>query len=66
MFLKNEGRVEALLLLYFLALLVQALIERDVRLVMIAEGIEMLPPYPEERQCRAPTANRILEPRRLA
>ena len=28
-FLKNEGRIEALFTLYFLALLVQALIERD-------------------------------------
>lgn len=60
-FLKNEGRIEALLLVYFIALLVQALIERDVRLAMAAEGIPRLPLYPEERLCRAPTANRILD-----
>ena len=60
-FLKNEGRLEALLLLYFLAMLVQALIERQVRLVMVREGIKALPLYPEERNCKAPTANRILE-----
>ena len=30
--LKNEGRIEALFTLYFLALLVQALIERELRL----------------------------------
>ena len=60
-FLKNEGRIEALLFIYFLALLVQALIERDVRLAMAAEGLSMLPLYPEERLCHSPTANRILE-----
>lgn len=60
-FLKNEGRIEALLLLYFLALLVQALIERQVRLGMAAEGVDVLPLYPENRDCRAPTANRIFE-----
>jgi transposase len=35
-FLKDEGRIEALLLLYFLALLVQAFIERQVRAAMKA------------------------------
>lgn len=60
-FLKNEGRIEALLLVYFAALLVQALIERDVRLAMAADDIDVLPLYPEERECRAPTASRILE-----
>ena len=60
-FLKDEGRIEALLLLYFLALLVQALIERQVRTSMKAAKLEVLPLYPEERECYAPTANRILE-----
>jgi len=60
-FLKNEGRLEALLLLYFLAMLVQALMERAVRLDMEREGIEAIPLYPEERDCKAPTSNRILE-----
>ena len=59
--LKNEGRIEALLLLYFVALLVQALIERQVLNGMTAEQIEVLPLYFEERECRAPTAARILE-----
>ena len=36
-FLKNEGRIEALFTLYFLALLVQALIERELRLAMKRE-----------------------------
>ena len=60
-FLKDEGRIEALLLLYFLALLVQALIERQVRAAMTSAELDVLPLYPEDRECKAPTANRILE-----
>ena len=58
--LKNEGRVEALFTLYFLALLVQALIERQLRLAMTAAALTHLPLYPEERQCKHPTAEQIL------
>jgi transposase len=59
-FLKNEGRIEALFTLYFLALLVQALIERELRLAMKRDHIEDLPIYPEQRQCRRPTTEQIL------
>jgi transposase len=58
--LKNEGRVDALFLLYFLALLVQALLERELRRAMQGAGIRELPLYPEERQCRRPTAEQVL------
>lgn len=58
--LKNEARVEALFTLYFLALLVQALIERELRRSMQRESIEELPIYPEQRQCRRPTTEQIL------
>ena len=58
-FLKNEGRIEALFTLYFLALLVQALIERELRLAMKRDSIEELPIYPEQRQCRRPTTEQI-------
>ena len=57
--LKNEARIEALFCLYFLALLVQALIEREVRRAMHREGIRELPLYPEERCSRRPTATQI-------
>jgi len=60
-FLKNEGRIEALFFLYFLALLVQGLIERQVRSQMDEDGIENLPLYPEDRLCRRPTARRIFQ-----
>jgi len=47
--LKNEGRIEALFFVYFLSLLVQALIERELRTAMRREGVETLALYPEER-----------------
>jgi hypothetical protein len=59
-YLHNEGRIEALFTLYFLALLVQALIERELRQAMAREKIEQLPLYPEQRQCPRPTTEQIL------
>jgi transposase len=59
-FLKNEGRIEAFFLLYFLALLVQALIERQLRAGMRSAEIEQLPLYPEERACKCPTTEGAL------
>jgi transposase len=59
-FLKNEGRIEALFTLYFLALLVQALIERELRLAMKRERIEKVPLYPEQRRCTRPTTQQVL------
>ena len=59
--LKKITRIEGLLCLYFLALLVQALIERELRRAMKREGILSLPVYPEERECRAPTTAKVLK-----
>lgn len=59
-FLKNEGRIEALFFLYFVALLVQALIEREVRLGMQRGSLASLPIYPEDRACRHPTTEQVL------
>jgi len=59
-FLKDEGRIEALFILYFLALLVQALIERELCLAVKREHIDELPLYPEQRQCSRPTTEQIL------
>jgi transposase len=58
--LHNEGRIEALFFLYFLALLVQGLIERELRLAMRQAGIEDLELYPEERQSKQPTTEQVL------
>ncbi len=58
-FLKNEARIEAFFFLYFLALVVQAVIERELRNAMRRERIESLPLYPEERQSHRPTAEQV-------
>ncbi len=59
--LKKASRIEALLFLYFLTLLVQALIERELRRGMTEEELESLPIYPEDRECASPTTNRVLK-----
>jgi transposase len=59
--LKNVSRIEALLFLYFVALLVHALLEREVRMGMAREKVDRLPLYPEERECKAPSTERILD-----
>jgi transposase len=59
-FLKHEGRIEALFTLYFLALLVQALIESELRAAMKREKIARLPLYPKQRLCAHPTTEQIL------
>ena len=61
MYLKTPERIEALLFLYYLALVIYALIERDMRQAMKEAGIKSLPIYPEQRECRRPSAERILE-----
>jgi len=61
MYLKSIARIEALLFLHFVALLVHALLEREIRRAMHERGLEDLPIYPEERLCAAPTARRIFE-----
>jgi len=58
--LHNEGRIEALFFLYFLALIIQGLIERELREAMRREKIRELPLYPEERICKHPTTEQTL------
>lgn len=58
-FLKSPSRIEAFLYLYFIVLFVQSLIERELRKQMKSKGIPSLPLYPENRHCKAPTADRI-------
>ena len=61
MFLRDPSRIEALLCCHFLAMLVQALIERHIRAAMAERGLAQLSLYPEDRGCAAPTTARILE-----
>lgn len=59
MMLKSHSRIEAFLFLYFIALLTEALIERQTRLRMKELKIDKLPIYPEARLCAAPTTQRL-------
>jgi transposase len=59
-YLKEVSRIQALLCVYFFALLVESLLERELRRAMGREGIEGLPLYPEGRACRRPTARRVI------
>ncbi len=62
-FLKEASRVHALRCVYFFALVVESLLEREVRRAREQTGTESLPLYPEDRPCRRPTARRIQEAR---
>jgi transposase len=59
--LRNPARIEALFCAHFLALLLGALIEREIRTAMKAAATDNIPLYPELRACPAPSTERILE-----
>jgi transposase len=59
--LRSPARIEALLCCQFLALLLAALIERQIRTAMAAAHTRDIPLYPELRACTAPSAERVLE-----
>lgn len=60
-YLKDARRIHALLCLYFLTLIVEALLERELRQAMSEKSIESLPMYPEGRACRRPTTRRLID-----
>ena len=60
LWLKNVGRIESLLWLYYVVELVQALLERAVRRRMRAEERKSLALYPEGRPSEGPTAELVL------
>jgi hypothetical protein len=59
--LHNPARIEALFCCQFLALLIGALIERQIRTAMAAAHAADIPLYPEFRGCAAPSTARIVE-----
>jgi transposase len=58
-FLKKVKRIEAMLLLYFVALMIVSLIERKIRMNMAKENIEKLPILPQGMNTKKPTWNNI-------
>jgi transposase len=59
-FLHDTARIEGLLCCHFIAMLIQALIERQIRNAMAERGLRQLSLYPEDRGCAAPTTARVL------
>jgi len=60
-YLKDPVRIEGLLCCHFFALIIQALIEREIRGAMKAANQAAIALYPELRDCSSPSAERILE-----
>lgn len=60
-YLKAVHRIQSLLCVYFFALLVESLLERQLRQAMQRDEIEALPMYPEGRACRWPTTRRVID-----
>jgi transposase len=60
-YLKETSRIQALLCVYFVVLLVESLLERELRRAMAKKGIESLPLYSEDRGCRRPSARRVID-----
>ncbi len=60
LWLRDPARIEAIFCCQFLALLLSALIEREIRNAMRAADTADIPIYPELRACEAPSTERIL------
>ena len=60
-YLQSNLRIQSLLCVYFFALLVEALLERELRKAMQDSGLRTLPLYPEGRDCRYPTTRRLID-----
>jgi transposase len=58
---KKIERVEANMFAFFIALVLQALLEREIRMAMKDEDIEKLYIYPEDRECSAPTTSIVFD-----
>lgn len=61
LYLKSVSRIQALLCVYFLVLLVQTLLERELRHAMHRAKESHLPLYPEGRECHRPTTRRLID-----
>jgi len=53
---KKVERVEANMFAFFIALVIQSLLERELRKCMESKNCKQMYIYPEERKCKAPTA----------
>jgi hypothetical protein len=58
--LKSVTRIEVLFFVFFLAMLIQALTERDVSMGMKKHGLESISIHPEDRDCESSITSRLL------
>jgi transposase len=58
-FLEKPKRIEAMVFLYFIALMVVSLIERHIRKQMVIDNIEKLPILPQGMNTKKPTWNNL-------
>jgi len=58
-FLKLPKRIEAMMFLYFIALMIVSLMERNIRKNMALENIEKLPILPQGMNTKRPTWNNL-------
>lgn len=58
---KKLERIESVMFIFYLALIVQAVIEREIRMKMQDENIPWLPVYPEGRIAYHPTTAKVFE-----
>jgi len=58
-FLEKPKRIEAMVFLYFIALMLVSLIERHIRKQMVTDNIEKLPILPQGMNTKKPTWNNI-------
>ena len=54
-------RIVGLLTVYFFAMMLQALLERELRQAMKRDGLVSLPLYPEGRPCHRPTSRHVID-----
>lgn len=60
LWLKKNTRIEALMFLEYIAQIIAALIERDLRKRMVEQNIEVLRSLPEGRSSKTPTIEQVL------
>ena len=60
-YLNSNERIDPFAFLGYVAVLFHALVERELRNAMRDARIAALPLYPESRDCKAPTAARVIE-----
>lgn len=59
--LHSVSRIQAFLCVYFLSLLVEALLGRELRAAMKTAKLSSIPLDPEGRACKRPTTRRVID-----